>query len=626
MRSNANLVSNYHNGKALCTTCRVTKKGGMLSRLGTDLIVPVLEKMDPNECALHGRFVNKDAWRSLRQRTAHLGLPLPPTAGDASWQPQLQEAVRHLPFRRRLRLLTVAASSGSEANLELVWDLIRPTLFPELLYATRIHEESPFYASCHDVVKGEDAGTAAVTAGHLHLLLWLVRHGCPVDPVSTLAAAAQHWDLAGLQCVWDLLGSVSEPPPEALLPKIMTAAGRTGFNAEAKLSWLLATVGQGLRRLRRDQLLAAAGEGAAASGSLPVLGWLREQGLGRATLAMLTAALQQGHVAVADWLVDVAGCPLPQQEQHQEGEEQLRDVWQAAGRSGSVEAMRWLIGRGVPVRWAAFPAAAGSGSLEAVRFVSQYCGMGDRVFAAAAGSRSIPTAAWLLQAGCRAASEDGEVGYAYERAAEAGDAAMVLWLAREAGCPWDDGTIRKIISGWPQGARHSVELEQTVRALVEAGWPPGHGSPDPDASERTDSIGAAAFRGDLPLVRYLREELGVRLGAYALERAAAGGCEAVVEWLVGAGCEPAPYTYALATCKSDLSTLNCLRRLGVPIYARLCWEVMETDGGSLPVARWLAEQGEPVDERVVLTYLEWDRRNGICAESVAWFDARIGQD
>ncbi len=48
---------------------------------------------------------------------------------------------------------------------------------------------------------------------------------------------------------------------------------------------------------------------------------------------------------------------------------------------------------------------------------------------------------------------------------------------------------------------------------------------------------AAALCCDLVLLRRLHGELGVALGGEVVAAAPEGGCEAVVEWLVAAGCE-----------------------------------------------------------------------------------------
>lgn len=47
------------------------------------------------------------------------------------------------------------------------------------------------------------------------------------------------------------------------------------------------------------------------------------------------------------------------------------------------------------------------------------------------------------------------------------------------------------------------------------------------------------YVGDLSLLLYLQQECGVDFDERCtLAAAAHGGCEAVVEWLVGAGCAP----------------------------------------------------------------------------------------
>ncbi len=100
--------------------------------------------------------------------TASLSRPLPPHA-VARAEEAGQQHVRQLPFRHKLQLLCTAAASGSEVNLEVAWELLQPSVFPEML-----QRRNQFASTC----VFSDPGVAAVEAGHPHLLPWLVRH-CP---------------------------------------------------------------------------------------------------------------------------------------------------------------------------------------------------------------------------------------------------------------------------------------------------------------------------------------------------------------------------------------------------------------------------------------------------------------
>ncbi len=596
---------------------------------------------------LAGCLVSRDAWERFGSLTASFSLPLPAQVLDPAWQLHLQQALKQLTFRRKLRILPAAASSGSEFNLEVAWGLLRPGLFPELLTPPQVHEQRPFYQ--HTAVV-RDAGTTAVQSGHAHLLPWLVQHGCPLDRRSTLAAAVQHCDLAGLQQVWELLGGITRPTDRLQWSpwyKIATAAGRSAAASTAKLSWLLSMAGEGPQGSEeegyRRRLLAAAAAGAAASGNMTVLQWLQQQGMdlrsehdesfrwleGAAPWwAALTAALQQGHVAVADWLVDEAGCPLRQAGEQQQMSDAHTDVWRGAACNGSVEAMRWLLRRGVPVHAEALEAAAVAGGLKAVQFLHRECGLQltEGVFRAAAGSRSMATATWLLQAGCPMSPD------AYRRAALVGDVVMVRWLVQEAGCPLGQDTVLDCVKNWPRDRANS-DLEQALRVLVGAGGL----LPPPSA---TPCLDEAAARGDLPLLRYLHEELGWEFGRGTLAAAARGGCAAVLEWLVGAGCVAGESQgeageghgkndpYVSAGRGGDLATLSCLRHLGVPWGAGAYWgpvrgPVLRSGEVLMPVLRWLVEQGAPWYRRVVEQELCIARKEGIYNDSMAWFEARL---
>ncbi len=333
-----------------------------------DLIGRIFEAMGINDTTINGRLVSKDVSRRLSKPhhvTASFVQPLPPSAGDAAWQLHLQRAFRHLSFRAKLQMLSAAASSGSEVNLELVWGLLQPGLFPGLRYKYQKGKDDP--------------GSAAMRSGHLHLLPWLLRHGCPVSSDRSLAVAAERCDLAGLQQAWGLLVDDLGPQYDqryGLHCLMAKAAGRSGGSAAiAKLSWLTAVMREVLTDDgKQQQFLIAAAAGTAACGDLSVLQWVRDRGLDlqyswfgwgltpntKYCWDVLAAALEHGHVAVADWLVDEAGCPLPSQLQYGQGRTEL---WRGVGRGGSMEAVRWLLRRGQPACGTGLEAAAGRGWL-----------------------------------------------------------------------------------------------------------------------------------------------------------------------------------------------------------------------------------------------------------------------
>ncbi len=234
------------------------------------------------------------------------------------------------------------------------------------------------------------------------------------------STAAWVCPVARLQRVWEMLivpyGGIS---PCGHLDLACAAARSAGADT-AKISWLLSVVLGSATQHQRHGVVWFAAYGAAETGNLSLLRWLwGQQGLdvmltGRGGLSLfydeaamrqtlcelvLTSALRHDHVAVAEWLVDEVGCPLPLE---QEPQRERGLVWGAAGDGGSGEAVRWLLDRGVPVHAEGLWHVVKAGKLETVRLLHEDHGvpLTERVFGAAAGSRSVPTATWLLQAGC----------------------------------------------------------------------------------------------------------------------------------------------------------------------------------------------------------------------------------
>ncbi len=633
-------------------------------RLPPELQAAVLACLPPNEQAIAGRLVSRDLCVRLSNRTAQFRLPLPPAACDAAWQPHLHHALKHLTFNAKLCMLSAAAASGSETNLELAWGLLRPCLFPELLKRSQGYRALAFY---DDKIEGLDPGTAAVGAGHAAAVLpWLVRHGCPLHPDRTMEAVVQHCDMAGVQAAWQLLGYSSRPLEREewgleLYCALARAAGLSGGDrAVAKLAWLQSVARESTLRHHQQELLMCAAAGAAEAGSLPVMQWLRGLGLklgqaGRdwdhfpacdvkAWAVVLAAVLRGGHVAVADWLVDEAGCPLPRKAT------ELEEVWTEAAKGGSVESLRWLMARGVRAHTAAVRAAASAGQLEALRLLREVLGvkLTEELFVAAAGSRSVPTVAWLLQAGCPMDPK------AYTKAAQAGDGEMVAWLALEAGCPWERDTAVSVINVWPGKACSRAGLRQAVESLAGAGCQVAVGG-------ASSCVKSAAALGDLWLLHHLRGQLGVGYGRGTVAEAAGAGCEAMLEELVAAGLvdehakggdegtvgqeegeeeegeeeeeeseeedKEQLDPYVQAGLGGDLATLTCLARLGVALGPRVVSRAAR-DGVRLPVLRWLVEQGAAWDAEAAaavdkVLYGVWNDAEYV--ESRKWFGAPVGR-
>ncbi len=543
--------------------------------------------------------------------TASLSQPLPPHAVEWALEAG-QQHVRQLPFRHKLQLLCTAAVSGSEANLEVALALLQPSIFPELLQS---YDSGWAY---RHVPPTANPGVAAVTAGHPQLLGWLLSH-CPglVERRQVLTAAAKHCDLAGLQAAF---GALSVDPAGQGWMRDLVAESATP-DAVAKMEWLMGVGG------RRFLPQAGTAKAAARSGDLGRLRWLRERGCPVEGLEVVEDALRHADLAVAQWLVDEAGCELPpavgadnDTDEEDEwngllllgvgGREAKRQVgWgsllEAAARSpDGVDKVRWLLQRrGGHLRarqWQRMAmAAARVGRVEMVRHALSVLGPGampEALVFAAVQSGSVPLVQFLYRAGVVC----GHV--AYIKAADAGSLAMVRWLACEAGASSEGLDLYFVVGRWPYGpaAATSRELLQAVQLLVdEAGWR--------DWGDTTGLVKAAANRGDLALVQYLLQQQQQQHQGHqpdwnvVLAAAAEGGCEAVLEWLVEQhpGCLAVPpgdfSLYVFPAVAGDLATLTVLRRLGVPWGAADVVVSVAACYGFAPAAlHWLVGQGAPV--------------------------------
>ncbi len=571
--------------------------------------------LPPNVRALTWRLVCRDACDALSKDlfpTASLSQPLPPHA--VPWAVEAgQQHVRQLPFRHKLQLLCTAAASGSEVNLEVALALLQPSIFPVMLQA-----RSSVWAEDH--FDYPDPSVAAAAAGHPHLLRWLVRR-CPglVWPDRAIRVAAMTCSLAGLQEAWDALrghpcsSSTSSAGGRGAGPVLdqavlNAAAASSTPDAVAKMEWVLAAGGGEDCCLR-----SSTAEAAARSGDVGRLRWLRDRGCNVQDFTVLLAALKHADLAMAQWLVDEAGCKLPASNTGDLDHDQL--MWGAllhysVQRADGVAKIQWLRERGCPpllhpdgdsalLRLALY--AAEAGQVEVVRYLHGGVGQGTLVKRhakwfgeAAAASGSVPMAQFLHQEGAVFSSRVFSMGRS-----RYGDVEMVRWLTGDAGVSVAGLTkLRTLIRDWPDGqAAHSRDLLEAVQLLVGAGssmWAA-------DADEGAQAVRAAAKRGDLALVQYLLHELphlGCRLDGKVLECAAAGGCEALLEWLASGQlpgcCSEGGQPYMPAAEVGDRGTLTALRRLGAPWDAGFTVARAVRKGCPVPALRWLVDQGAPV--------------------------------
>ncbi len=547
-----------------------------LPKVPPELVLTLLSRLPPNEVALSVRRTCRAAAQHFAEehhRTAAIGQPLSPHAASGPLE-EAEAAMHSLSFRHKLRTLSVAAASGSVVNLEVAWRLLQPCIFQELLQTT-------FYLQQLQRGKPEvdDPGTAAAKRGSVGALSWLLDR-CPglVYRPRTLEAAAKHCPLPQLQEAWAVISAADGS--QRLDGAVLAAAAESPMPdaAIAKMEWVLQQGG--------SRLTVGTAAAAARSGDLARLRWLRERGCPLDSWQVLEAELRHADLSVAEWLVDEAGCPLPEPDA-------AGPVASAAAATG-VAKLQWLQERGVNVSSSAqqqqlLMNAAGSGNTEAMRFVLEMEGgaqlLNVDVMNRLVSVGNVTAAAYLKGEGCPV---DQCAWSTWYKSGCKGGQAMLRWLLQHACGPASSSVSPYVIAAWPDTtAADSRQLLEALRLLL----PPGS-----SGGLATRAILHAARRGDLALLRYLHEELGGELGPSVLAGAARGGCEAMLEWLVERGCAAGVEARLLDDCyleagqRGNLAALECLRRLGVPWSEGLLLKAV-AGGVPVPVFHWLRGQG-----------------------------------
>ncbi len=615
--------------------------------LPVELRSGILSLLPPNDLALGGRLSSKDAAQRFSEphhRTASLSQALPrhvaaAEATTAKWCLEAaQTALRELTFRRKLLLLSTAAASGCEANVEFALQLLQPHVFPELLhtdyYLALMQEGQPRQR------RGElppspatHVGSAAVVSGLAHLLPSLVQR-CPglLDPGATLEAAARHCDLAGRRAAWKVLaqrlfssldlGAAGGEPGQSIGTDpqqqqddpelhgvwrrvLSAAAGSPCPDAEAKMQWVLDT-GRTHSQLAVGH--AEAWGAAAASGDLARLRWLRERGFPWGGAEALAAALRHADLGFIVRMEQEGGC-LPRAGDECWGSEAAVCAAAASARE-SAPKLLWLAARGAALgRVSAVQAAAARGDLEAVQLLVGHWrgqGAGDEgqeaggllplpVMLSAVESGSVPTAAWLLQQGC------GLADACFLAAFRRSDLPMVRWLL-QAGCPRGELGINLVVFDWPGDTAADAEaLVAAVQLLAAEGWPL-------ESGEDLAPLEAAALRHPWVVWRALMG-LGSKPAAEQLSQdtlcnATLAGCEATLEAVVEMHVPEVSSTllefswYYHPVNNRDRGSLTRLRQLGVPLGSHVMVCAAE-DGVPLFLLKWLVEQGAPFRGKVV---------------------------
>ncbi len=554
-----------------------------------------------------------------------------------------QEQLPQLTFRRKVELLSTAAASGCLVNLEVALQLVQATVFPQLL----LSRSNAFRTSTSDQ-RGMDPGRAAVRAGHVELLPWLLRH-CPalVDASGVLEAAAEYSDLAGVQRAHEALmtqpggiigtssnnseqagtsgasgsstshnGSGSPFSGQAVLA---AAAGSTTPDAVAKVQWLLDPEA-GVGPCSLDHSIA---EVAARGGNLSVLRWIHARGctMGGSSVDVLGFALECASLDVLRWLVEEAGHDLPC------STDDWGELLCAAATSGqSLAKIQWLAEKGAPLpccdgngpilrmlRSVVYEAVL-AGQAEAVRYI---WGLHNRdaacsIFDPEALSAAVPGSPGVGRLLAEIGVPHSYGNHAYWAALRRGDLATVQWLAEEAKVSAPCGLLAMAVQLWP--AAESRGLPQAVRLLKEVGF---------FSFGDSEALRLALELGNLELVRAVKDDQDDFASRRVMMAAAAkGGCEAVLDWAHG---KPTPALpgqgwsfwetfiypegmgdfmrsaskkvgspYIPAAVNGDLATLTALRRLPVPWGSEDVLVQAVREGVSVPALRWLVEQGAPV--------------------------------
>jgi hypothetical protein len=215
----------------------------------------------------------------------------------------------------------------------------------------------------------------AIDGGNVEIVRWLLQQGCEADD-----DALEH---AANNAHWDLVFYLHEEAGHPLTTALTTAAARLGD--------LVA-----LQRLRAAGCPWDAGlisTDACRSGSIPLLRWLKEQGVGF-TARTLGSAASRGHIDLCEYLLSV-DCPMD------------ASACVVAANYSQTATVRWLHEHGCP--WNAFAVcvvAAECGNVELIQYVLANVPQGAAgaealtiLLNAAAACEQLEAAQWLRAQG-----------------------------------------------------------------------------------------------------------------------------------------------------------------------------------------------------------------------------------
>lgn len=461
--------------------------------LPDDILFKIFDNLTTNEKACTIKCVSKQTY-SHYKGVNHIDLlKYLPEYVNPNTLVLDRTALKQYSFKQKLLALTAAAKTGKLANVCMVWSLLEPCLTPDFQWPKQY----------------TDPGSAACCAGAWSIVPWMLENNVPIDIQRTLEASACFCSLLDLKDAYSLLGTY-------LVDSVRDthicagAAGSSTSDAYDKLKWIDTRV--------TGWHLGACVE-AIRTGNLERVQWVyQRKSWVLPQTSLVIKALDYGNMEVVEWIH--AHCT-----EAKPWSSHLSNLILIAA-SRKISTLEWALGQGLQVTPEALRAAARHGSVDAVRFLYEDCNihLTSSVFNEACMSGNIQLCEYLVKQGCPMHVD------AYRTPGASDDLAMVTWLLDVAKCHRTNifsnapmNVILHILTAATLSAR-DVRCIDVVKRLVAAGTTIDcHCQP---------SLNAAAQIGSIELVEYIHS-LGGKCNDDTLSYAVRGGCEAVLDWVLG---------------------------------------------------------------------------------------------
>ncbi|GLC47012.1 hypothetical protein PLESTM_002008600 [Pleodorina starrii] len=611
----------------------------------------VASLLPPNEVACTLRLIHKALSALFRERrTVRLSQAVPRHAFLRRWGHPDGDALRTLTLKLRRKLLTLTATSGDLANLQIAREAAGCPLVRAVFDAAASGnwQDMCRWLADKGCEYGKETVVAAAAAGHLAIVRWLLQLLRPICCILLHESERAAWEAAagaGQRALCEGLLADGIPPCREALH----AAARYGHlditewllglpdsrellvSTVYDRSELLRTAAYGfdlesLQRLfyhdpqRRLLIFLGGVNGGGGGGDLEGNddggggGGGGPEGSGGAASALPVSCIGQA------WGVALCS-PTP--------DWRAKAAWLEVAAEDTGGAAAATAG---PLELEMYDALVQHPDcLERLELLRQRGRLTAANLAlAAARAAALPPLRYLRQHGIRVVEED-----ATALAAKTGDVAVLGELAA-LGCPlrWDVANV---------AARrgHLAVLQWLAAAEANGGGGGGGcGGGEGEGGEALRQVRRrrcgdglmehAAKSARVELVSWLRE-WGCPWNERAFAAAAEAGSVAFLEWLVAEGCPMGAdgEAYLHAGRNGDFATLCCLRRLGCPwgpdssTFSRALFDDTEQDC-SLAVLRWLVSEGCPVDWRQARR-LAAQRHDGEAAAVADWVRAQRQQ-